>query len=96
MQFRSLIYIFLMLFLLVSCSKEVAKKSMIKETNLESQMIEAYEEGLRELKSGDALFAAKKFNEAEILFPQSEIAPRAALMAAYHIILKIMPTLLLN
>ena len=83
MQFRSLIYIFLMLFLLVSCSKEVAKKSMIKETNLESQMIEAYEEGLRELKSGDALFAAKKFNEAEILFPQSEIAPRAALMAAY-------------
>ena len=28
-------------------------------------------------------FCCKKFNEAEILFPQSNIAPRAALMAAY-------------
>ncbi len=46
-------------------------------------MIEAYNEGLKELRRGDALFAAKKFNEAEILFPQSDIAPRAALMAAY-------------
>ncbi len=46
-------------------------------------MIEAYKEGIEELKRGDALFAAKKFNEAEILFPQSEVAPRAALMAAY-------------
>ena len=46
-------------------------------------MIEAYKEGLDELKRGDALFAAKKFNEAEILFPQSDVAPRAALMAAY-------------
>ena len=28
-------------------------------------------------------FAAKKFNEAEILFPQSIWAPKSALMAAY-------------
>ena len=46
-------------------------------------MIEAYNQGLIELKKGDVLYAAKKFNEAEILFPQSEVAPRAALMAAY-------------
>ena len=46
-------------------------------------MIEAYKEGLKELNRGDAIFAAKKFNEAELLFPQSETAPRAALMAAY-------------
>ena len=46
-------------------------------------MIEAYKEGLEQLKKGDVLFAAKKFNEAEILFPQSEVAPRSALMAAY-------------
>ena len=46
-------------------------------------MLEAYNEGLKELKSGDVLFAAKKFNEAEILFPQSEYAPKSALMAAY-------------
>ena len=46
-------------------------------------MIKAYQEGLKELKAGDVLFAAKKFNEAEILFPQSEYAPKSALMAAY-------------
>ena len=46
-------------------------------------MIEAYQEGLKELKKGDVLFSAKKFNEAEILFPQSDYAPKSALMAAY-------------
>ena len=30
-----------------------------------------------------SLFAAKKFNEVEILFPQSEWAPKSTLMAAY-------------
>ena len=38
---------------------------------------------MKSLEAGDVLFAAKKFNEAEILFPQSEWAPKAALMAAY-------------
>ena len=80
---KSLINIILILIFCVSCSKKVIEKSTIKETNLELQMIEAYKEGLRELERGDAIFAAKKFNEAEILFPQSEVAPRAALMAAY-------------
>ena len=66
-----------------SCSREEEKKSLIFEKNIESQMLEAYKEGLKELKNGDILFAVKKFNEAEILFPQSDWAPKAALMAAY-------------
>ena len=66
-----------------SCSKNTEKESLIKEKNLESQVYEAYEEGMKSLNEGDAIFAAKKFNEAEILFPQSEVAPRAALMASY-------------
>ena len=66
-----------------SCSKDVVEKPLIKEKNIELQMIEAYEEGLKTLNEGDALFAAKKFNEAEVLFPQSDYAPKAALMAAY-------------
>ena len=78
-----LIKFFFILIFCISCSNKVIEKSEIKETNLELQMIEAYQEGLKELKRGDALFAAKKFNEAEILFPQSEVAPRAALMASY-------------
>jgi outer membrane protein assembly factor BamD len=83
MSTRSLIYIFAIFIFCLSCTKKIEEKSVIKETNLELQMIEAYQAGLEELKKGDALFAAKKFNEAEILFPQSDVAPRAALMAAY-------------
>ena len=77
------ILIILISFFSVSCSKDVVEKSIIKEKNIELQMIDAYKEGLNELEKGDALFAAKKFNEAEVLFPQSDFAPKAALMAAY-------------
>ena len=67
--------------LLISCSKE-EKISVIEEENIETQMIEAFKEGHEELEKGDAIFAAKKFNEAELLYPQSIWAPKAALMAA--------------
>ena len=74
----SLIFLFI-----ISCSKNVPEKKITVEKEMQLQMIEAYNEGLKELERGDVLFAAKKFNEAEILFPQSDYAPRAALMAAY-------------
>ena len=77
------ISISLIFLLIISCSKNVPEKKITVEKEMEFQMIEAYNEGLKELERGDALFAAKKFNEAEILFPQSDYAPRAALMAAY-------------
>ena len=71
------------IFLFVSCSNEKVKKSVIIEKNLDLQVQEAYQEGKRSLEAGDVLFAAKKFNEAELLYPQSVWAPKAALMAAY-------------
>jgi outer membrane protein assembly factor BamD len=77
------ISISLILLLIISCSKKVPEKKITVEKEMQLQMIEAYNEGLKELERGDVLFAAKKFNEAEILFPQSIYAPRAALMAAY-------------
>jgi outer membrane protein assembly factor BamD len=83
MSYSNCFHFFLIILLCLSCSKKEIEKSKIKEVNLESQMIEAYEEGLKELKGGDVIYAAKKFNEAEILFPQSEYAPKSALMAAY-------------
>jgi len=83
MIYRNCFHFFLIVLLCLSCSKKEIKKSKINEVNLESQMVEAYEEGLKELKAGDVIYAAKKFNEAEILFPQSEYAPKSALMAAY-------------
>ena len=66
-----------------SCAKKKEQVSEITETSQDLQMIEAYREGIEALDSGDSLLAAKKFNEAEILFPQSIWAPRAALMSAY-------------
>ena len=71
-------------FALVSCSSKDKKKiSIIEDKEIELQMIDAYEEGIESLENGDALFAAKKFNEASLLYPQSEWAPKASLMAAY-------------
>ena len=79
------IFLFTILFtLFVSCAKkEEFKESVIKEKSLDLQVLEAYQEGMKNLESGDVIYAAKKFNEAEILFPQSEWAPKSALMAAY-------------
>ncbi len=77
-------FILILLFVIfASCSKEKINESVIKEKSLDGQVLEAYSEGLDSLKGGDVLFAAKKFNEAEMLFPQSQWAPKSALMAAY-------------
>ena len=75
--------LFIIIIISFSCSKEESRKSIISEKSLDMQVLEAYEEGMNSLDGGDVIFAAKKFNEAEILFPQSKWAPKSALMAAY-------------
>ena len=80
--FKFFLIFFLAFFFLTNCTKE-EKISVIVEEDAEAQMIRAFKEGYEEFEAGDALFAAKKFNEAELLFPQSSWAPKAALMAAY-------------
>ena len=77
-----LIIIFTML-ALQSCSKEEVKISVIKETDQKQEMILAYKEGLESLKKGDPYFAATKFIESEMLYPQSSWAPKSAIMASY-------------
>ena len=79
---KRFIFIFLLI-LFASCAKETNKISVVKEKSLELQVREAYLEGLEALEEGDVLFAARKFNEVEILFPQSDLAPKSSLMAAY-------------
>ena len=83
MKFHNFLISILIFFTIISCSKKEEKVSLIKEDNLEMQMIEAYNEGLKEFNRGDIFFAAKKFNEVELLYPQSVWAPRSTLMAAY-------------
>jgi outer membrane protein assembly factor BamD len=83
MQYFKFIILLILISFLNACSKDRIKNSQIIEKDLDLQVLEAYQDGLTSLKKGDALFAAKKFNEAEILFPQSIWAPKSALMAAY-------------
>jgi outer membrane protein assembly factor BamD len=66
-----------------SCGDKAKKISEIVEVDMEMQMSNAYKEGYFELQRGDVLLAAKKFNEAELMFPQSLWAPKSAIMAAY-------------
>ena len=83
MKFNKILLLFFFTLILTSCSKDEVKRSVLKEKNLKLQVLDAYQEGKDYLEAGDPLFAAKKFNEAELLFPQSEWAPKSALMAAY-------------
>ena len=83
MKYNNYLLLTIILLVLISCAKEDAQKSIIKEKSLDLQVLAAYEEGKEALDKGDVIFAAKKFNEAEILFPQSDWAPKSALMAAY-------------
>ncbi len=83
MKLNRFYYLLFAFIFCLSCSKNNIKESVIVEKNMELQVLEAYKEGKRSLERGDVLFAAKKFNEAEILFPQSIWAPKSALMAAF-------------
>ena len=80
-----LIIFFLFGFLFFNNCVKNEKNEIVKieEDKIEGQMIRAYQEGMVAFKNQLYIDAAKKFNEAEILFPQSEWAPRSALMAAY-------------
>tara|TARA_A100001015_G_scaffold271097_1_gene324354 strand:- start:363 stop:1211 length:849 start_codon:yes stop_codon:yes gene_type:complete len=82
-RFKIFLFFIILILTFFSCSKENLKDSVINEISLDKQVFEAYMEGKKSLEEGDVLFAAKKFNEAEMLFPQSDWAPKAALMAAY-------------
>ena len=82
MKLNNFFYIFLFFFIL-SCSKKVENTTTLNEVNLETQMIEIYNQAMEELKRGDVIYAGKKFSEAELLYPQSIWAPRAVLMSAY-------------
>jgi outer membrane protein assembly factor BamD len=81
---KHIIFLFIYIIFVVSCSKDKSKvDQVLLEQDIEAEMILAYKEGMKQLEKGDALFASKKFDEAEILFPQSIWAAKASLMSAY-------------
>ena len=82
---KSLIVFLISALLILSCSKKDKIEATLEEGTIKEQMILAYKEGLEFLEKGDALYASKKFNEAEILFPQSIWAPKSSVMSAYSL-----------
>ncbi len=80
---NNLIKLLVVSIFLYSCSSNEEKVSVIGDGELEVQMIEAYKEGMKELEKGDVIYAARKFNEAELLYPQSAWASKSILMSAY-------------
>ena len=82
---KSLIVFLISALLILSCSKKDKIEATLEEGTIEEQMILAYKQGLEFLEKGDALYASKKFNEAEILFPQSIWAPKSSVMSAYSL-----------
>ena len=83
-MFKHIIFLFIYIIFIVSCSKDKSKvDQVLLEQNVEAEMIVAYKEGMKQLEEGDALYASRKFDEAEILFPQSIWATKASLMSAY-------------
>ncbi len=83
-MFKHIIFLFIYIIFIISCSKDESKvDQVLLEQDVEVEMILAYKEGMKELEKGDALYASRKFDEAEILFPQSIWAAKASLMSAY-------------
>ena len=83
MKFLKIFFLTLYLFSLYSCSTEEKEVSYVKETRQDLEIATAYNEAYKALEENDPYFAAKRFLEAELLFPQSKWAARSALMAAY-------------
>ena len=53
MKFQNFLLSLFILFCLISCADKKEKVSIIKEDNLEMQMIEAYNEGLKEFNKAN-------------------------------------------
>tara|TARA_B100001250_G_scaffold396900_1_gene403396 strand:- start:129 stop:965 length:837 start_codon:yes stop_codon:yes gene_type:complete len=82
-MYSKLPLILIFLIFLSSCTKKEQEIQNIKKTSQELEMTMAYNEGYEKLKINDTYNAAQKFLEAELLFPQSNWAPKSALMASY-------------
>ena len=82
MKFNINITCLILFILFTACSKE-EKITVLKKKSLDEQMVEVYQEAMKEFERGDVIYAGKKFSEAELLYPQSVWAPRAVLMSAY-------------
>ena len=78
-----IILVFILTLNACSGQKDEKEISIIKTTNQDQELASIYNDAYKGLEEGDPYFSAKKFLEAELLFPQSKWAAKSALMASY-------------
>jgi len=81
-MYHKLILIFLLIFSLISCSKD-----KIEDYNPSAKVnpYEVYKEGIILFEKGDYFFAEKKFKEAELNFETVELAAKSSIMSSYSL-----------
>ena len=80
-MYQKLIYLVLITFLTVSCSKKEPELSNIPADS--EKAFEVYKEAIELMDQGNFFFAAKKFSEAEQILPKIQYAAKASLMSSY-------------
>ena len=80
-MYHKLIYIFIISFLLFSCSKKEAV--VTTPSNNEEKSLEVYNEATIALEEGQYYYASSKFLEAENILPTVEGSAKASLMSSY-------------
>ena len=79
-MYQKSIYLFLIIFLIFSCSKKEP------ETNVpagKEKSFEIYNIAVAAMDKGNLFFASKKFSEAEAILPKIEFSAKASLMSSY-------------
>ena len=80
---RNNFFLIILLLLFNSCSDQKKKISKITELDQNMELVSTYREAYEALQKNDTYYAAQKFLEAELLYPQSIWAAKSALMASY-------------
>ena len=73
MKFKNFFALFFVYLAITSCSRNF-KKSIINEKSLDLQVLEAYQEGKKELERGDVILQQKNLMKQKFYF-QSKWAP---------------------
>ena len=76
-------FLIILLLLFNSCSDQKKEISKITELDQNMELVSTYREAYEALQKNDTYYAAQKFLEAELLYPQSIWAAKSALMASY-------------
>ena len=84
-MFKNIFIIIFCILFFFSCSKKdkIEIDNVLDQEKVEDQLLEVYKQGMKALKEGDAFYAVKKFNEAEIIYPKSKWAMKSSLMTIY-------------